>query len=329
MAEAGSRADDDGMDQAALAELLARQDDLVARFQLGAADGRPHDLERMVRRRELVRVLPGVFVAHTGPLTWTQRAWAGVLHLWPAALDLESALVDRGRDGPHVIQLAVDHRRRVRAPAGYAVRRVVGLQDRVRWTTSPPRVRTEVAALDVAALAGSDLAAVELLARLCRDRRTTATRLRATLANRARHPRRAWVDAVLTDLEVGTCSVLERGYLDLVERPHGLPSADRQVPATGQDGRRLLRDVEHAPYGLVVELDGRMFHDDPRQRARDLERDLDAALDRRQTVRLGWTQVFDHPCRTAGKVGRLLGQRGWHGRVTGCRPACAALSAAA
>lgn len=57
---------------------------------------------------------------------------------------------------------------------------------------------------------------------------------------------------------------------------------------------------------MVVELDGRLFHDAATGRDRDLERDLDTATDGRSTVRLGWGQVFERPCTTAAKVGRLL-----------------------
>jgi hypothetical protein len=31
-----------------------------------------------------------VYVDHTGDLTWVQKAWCGVLSLWPAALCHES-----------------------------------------------------------------------------------------------------------------------------------------------------------------------------------------------------------------------------------------------
>jgi len=65
---------------------------------------------------------------------------------------------------------------------------------------------------------------------------------------------------------------------------------------------------------VVVELDGRLFHDAATGRDRDLERDLDTATDGRSTVRLGWGQVFERPCSTAAKVGRLLQLAGWSGR---------------
>jgi hypothetical protein len=45
-------------------------------------------------------------------------------------------------------------------------------------------------------------------------------------------------------------------------------------------------------WGLIVELDGRLFHSSARARDHDLERDLDApTLDRLETIRLGYGQV--------------------------------------
>jgi hypothetical protein len=67
------------MELEAVRRELALQDGVVCRRQLMAAGCAPADLERMLRRRELTRVLPGVFVDHTGVPTWHQRAWAGVL----------------------------------------------------------------------------------------------------------------------------------------------------------------------------------------------------------------------------------------------------------
>ena len=47
----------------------------------------------------------------------------------------------------------------------------------------------------------------------------------------------------------------------------------------------MYRDVEYDDF--VVELDGRLFHDDTAARDRDLERDLDAAVEGKDTIRLG------------------------------------------
>jgi hypothetical protein len=59
---------------------------------------------------QLVRVHPGVYVNHNGPLTWEQRAWCAVLVHWPAALARESALPSPAEDGP--IHVAVDRSER-------------------------------------------------------------------------------------------------------------------------------------------------------------------------------------------------------------------------
>ena len=69
-------------------ELLEKQSGVVARHQLVGPDEHLGDVQRRLRRREWVRLLPGVFVDHTGEPTWLQRAWAGVLAFGAVALAL-------------------------------------------------------------------------------------------------------------------------------------------------------------------------------------------------------------------------------------------------
>jgi len=71
----------------------------------------------------------------------------------------------------------------------------------------------------------------------------------------------------------------------------------------------------------VCELDGRVFHDNVGQRDRDLDRDLDDAVDGHAAVRLGWGQVSRRACRTAGRLDRLLRRHGWAGEMSRC-PGC-------
>lgn len=308
-----------------LAELLQLQDGVVSRRQVLACGLQPHDLRRMLRRRELSPVHPGVLVDHTGTLTWRQRAWAATLVVAPAALAGESAL--RAADGPGrrgfddnaPIHVATDRQRKVVPPRGVVLHRVSGLSDRVLWAASPPRVRTEEAVVDVAAAATGDLAAIAVIADAVQARRTTAPRVLRALEQRPRVRRRAFLEGVLTDVAAGTCSVLEHGYLTRVERPHGLPTAHRQL----RDSSRgpLYRDVVYQAFAQIVELDGRLFHSSVAARDRDLDRDLDAAVDGSHTVRLGWGQVFDRSCLTALRVGRLLQARGWAGEPVPC-PEC-------
>lgn len=65
-----------------LRELLALQSGVVARRQLLEAGVDPTDVRRMLRRQELVVVRSGVYVSHTGELSWLQRAWVEVLNAW-------------------------------------------------------------------------------------------------------------------------------------------------------------------------------------------------------------------------------------------------------
>lgn len=305
---------------------LVDQSGTVSRQQLLSDGLSENDVRRLVRRRDLTAIHPGVFVDHTGTPTWLQRAWAAVLYARPAALGGESAL--RAADGPgrtlrsDDITVVIDHERRVRARAGLVVERRRALDDHVLWNLGPPRLRYEDATVDVALAAGTDLDAVAALAAACGGRRTTARRLAQTVRDRARVPRRAWLMAVLDDVAEGTSSVLEHRYLRDVERAHGLPRARRQLRALAA-GTVTYRDADVAGL-VVVELDGRLFHDSASARDRDMERDLDTSLDGRTTVRLGWGQVVGRPCSTAGKIGALLTMLGWTGVIVPCRPGCTA-----
>ena len=292
-----------------------RQSGVLSRHQLLAAGLGAADVRRLLRRRELTRVHAGVYVDHTGPLTSVQQAWSAVLALWPAALCHGSAV----RLGAGPLHVAIDRDRSPAAPSGVRLHRLVDLDRKVLWSASPPRVRLEEAVLDVAALARSEMDAIAALADAVQSRRATADRLARALEGRERIPRRPLLAGVLGDVADGACSVLEQGYLHRVERAHGLPRPVRQARAGA--GRTSYRDVDHAAYGLVVELDGRLFHDTATARDRDLDRDLDAAVAGRRTVRLGWGQVFDRPCATAARLAHLLQQGGWTGGLRPC-PDC-------
>jgi hypothetical protein len=293
---------------------------VVSRRQLVELGCAPHDVRRMVRRRELVVWLPGVYVDHTGKPSWLQRAWGDVLALWPAALSHESALRVASGNPRHdtglLMHVAVDRDRSPAPPPGVRLHRLADLDTKVLWHLGPPRVRFEEAALDVASEARDDFAAVAVLADAVQSRRTTAARMETALAGRSRIARRPFLRAVLTDVGQGTCSVLEHGYLTRVERPHGLPAARR--PLCESPRGTVYRDVAYRELGRIVELDGLLFHESATDRDRDLDRDLAVAVDGRVTVRLGWGQVFGRPCRTAAQIARWLQAGGWDGALRCC-----------
>lgn len=320
-----------------LEPLLAAQGGVVSRRQALSWGLQPHDLRRLVRRRDLTAIFPGVLVDHTGVPTWHQRAWGAVLVCAAREDDgqgpgaaLAGASAVRAADGPGrgeddgPIVVAIPRERRVLAPPGITVVRTFGLGERVLWNLSPPRMRYDEAALDVALAARDELDAIAAVARAVQGRHTTAARMGETLRARSRAPRRLFLEAVLADVAHGTCSVLEREYVVRVERPHGLPAGQRQLRA-GTISGVVYRD--NAFDDLLIELDGRLFHDTAEQRDRDHERDLDAAVARRGSVRLTWGQVVGRPCSTASKLSVVLERHGIRGGRP-CGPACAWLAAA-
>jgi hypothetical protein len=84
----------------------------------------------------------------------------------------------------------------------------------------------------------------------------------------------------------------------------------------------IYRDAVYEEFDRYVELDGRLFHDSSAQRDIDLDRDLDASTDGQLTVRLGWGQVYDRPCRTAARLERFFQSGGWTGSARECGPDC-------
>jgi hypothetical protein len=227
------------MDEDGLGELLELQDGVIARRQALELECSANDIRRLLRRREWVRVFPGVYVDHTGPLTWQQRAWAAVLLAWPAALCHDTAI--RAADGPGrrtfdesaPLHVAVDRARSfVADPAQITAHHMAGLDDKVNWNLRPPRVRMEHAVLDVAAEADDDFAAIEVLANAVQSRRTTAPRILAVTIAPGSHVASSWrrrsvtsrrEPAPCSSMDISTASSVltpSRVHNDRSERPH-------------------------------------------------------------------------------------------------------------
>lgn len=315
------------LEPVALARLMVQQEGVISRAQVLGLGGDDVDIRRKLRRREWAPVHPGVYVAHTGPLTRSQRIWAAVLLHWPAAVHRETAMElhglrqDRRRRRPEEpVRLVIDAARRT--PAAVPGIEVERLRSAQSWLTPhrwPPRVEVELALLKVAS--GRDLAgAIAVLADGCQQRRTDVPRLLQAMDRLPTLRGRAVFVEILRDVASGAHSVLETRYLRHVERAHGLPVAQRQVREDSA-GRVAIRDVKYAAQGVLVELDGRFGHSDAVDRWADLDRDLAAAQRALVTIRLGWAQVLS-PCRVAEAVAVILRARGWDGAPHPCGPDC-------
>ena len=267
-----------------------------------------------VRRRELTRVHPRVYVDHTGPLTPSQRAWAAVLYAEPAALCLDWA---RGWPASGDVQVAVGRSRRLEAPEGVRLHRLTELDRMIRANTQPPRLALEHNVLLAVRLAAGESEVVGLLTDQVGRNGVTAAAVRRALELHRKVRFRGLVAEVLDDIENGSESVLERGYLTRIERPHGLPVPTRQARRGAE-----RRDMDYEEFDLVVELDGRL-HDTWSAGNRDAARDLVDVGAGKTVLRLRWHQVMVESCATAASLAAILGRRGWSGPATGCSPGCA------
>jgi len=318
------------LDVPAMTRLLGRQDGVITRGQLFDLGASRADVRRLLARRKLTSLHPGVYLAHTGRPTRRQLEWAAVLYCAPAALHRESSLEahglseDRprdGRPGTPVVHVLVDHGRRLRPRAGIEVERVVDWSTWVLDNRHPPRTKLEHALLKTASRR-TEVEAIALLSDAVQQGRTTAGRLLSVLADLGRLPGRAALAAILADVATGAWSVLEHRYLTQVERAHGLPRGERQVAQDTASGR-VRRDVRYPAQHTLVELDGAFGHRDALDRWKDLQRDVDAAVSDHLTLRAGWAQVLE-PCRLAGALATILRRRGWQGRPVPCRLGCPA-----
>jgi hypothetical protein len=309
----------------AVDELFKAQDGVVSRRQLMALDVTDSEIERKLRRREWARVHVGVYVEHTGPLTWDQRAWAAVLFFEPAALAGSSALRAakiRGHREKETspIRVCVDAARTVRSRPGITVERLADWDARTQKNLSPPRQRLEHALVCAASTRSREDDAVAQLSDAVQQGRTTPGRLVAALEEHPRMHHRRLLLEILRDVDAGAYSVLERHYLVRVERPHGFPLAKRQR-RVHQGKSPAFRDVDYVELATSVELDGRIGHEEATDRWGDLGRDLAAVVRGDLTLRCGWGQVLD-PCRLAHLLGSILLARGPVPTLRGCCETC-------
>lgn len=305
------------------AELRRRQLGAFSRAQANAFGVSDRSLTAHCGASRIQRVYRGAYVDFTGPVPWQTRVVAAWLAYGPdAALAGETALRQYGVDGnwDDVIRLEVPHERRLRPEAGVLLSRSRDFTRRVVAAREPPIVRMEVAVLTVAARRPRLDSALALVLDCCRQRRTTPYRLLMELDAMPRLPRRKLLREVLRDASSGVESFLELTYLRKVERAHGLPPARRQVRVAGRSGT-IYRDNDYE-YDLVVELDGRVGHEDVGSQWRDMGRDNAALLDGKVTLRFGYQLVADR-CSAAAQVAAVLRSHGWSGHPTPCAPACA------
>src|SRR5262249_22323443 len=231
-----------------------------------------------------------------------------------AALSHESAaelyrLADGQSDSIHLI---VPHQRRVVAPPGISVHRSRRADQAVQDRVYPPRTKIEETVLDLAHAAKTFDDVCGWVTRAIARELTDETRLHAAMEVRQRLRWRKDLNQLIEAAAAGDHSVLEFRYHRDVERAHGLPESARQVPFTRPDGRRGYRDRVYEPYGVVIEVDGRLAHQAEDQ-WRDKTRDNAAAADGKQSPRDGRPPGKGEACESAAEGARVLRPRRWTG----------------
>jgi len=303
--------------------LLADQHGLVTAAQLGRLGVSPDAIEAQVDAGRWQHVLPRVYATHTGRLPRHERIMAALLYAGPYALVShrtaaeEWGLVSGDQDdGP--VHVTVPYGSSAVSQPGVVVHRSRAFAH-IAVHTEPARVRRVETVLDVAVAEPTARLAMHRLVALATDARLSVTDLQRSIE--LRRPRRyaTAIKDALRFMADGVSSALEELFAVDVERAHGLPSANRQVPFH-VDGRLLWEDAtyDHVGVALTVRLDGQRYHAAPGVAFRDRRRDNAAELADRRRLVYGWKDVAANPCAVAGEVAAVLYRCGWAGPLMPC-----------
>ena len=281
-------------------------------------------LKWRVDSRRWERVHEGVFLTKPGRNDWEATAVAALLRVDSGGTAADAAF--SGQTAAHLwgletraprrLTMLVPIRRSITAPEGISVRRSTRWDDLVDDVAYPWRTTVAATVVQLAA----EQSAVDALATLARavHKEVVGTgQLRDELGRWRRHRHSALLRTVLSDVDGGAESGAEVLFVRDVEQAHGLPTATRQAPSDWES--RRYHDNRYDPFGLMVEVDGRLGHETWADRVRDGRRDRLGLAAEQTTTRVFWSDVALTPCRTAAELAAILARRGWTGRARGCR----------
>jgi very-short-patch-repair endonuclease len=295
-----------------LRDLAVRQDGLATTRQLVEEGWSPDAVERAVRRGRFLRLHRGVVLAGPGPVTARVRARAALLAVGDdAALDRGWAAWHLGfgpfTGGPVTVATAVRGRRSRDGIAVRCVRRLdppeVLRVDGLR-VTSPERTISDLAA-SVGPAALGRLVDQALVAR-----RVTPDDLRRHLGRHGGTRGVPALRAMLAAHRGATRSELERMFRRLWSRSQ-LPAYEANARVAG-----ITVDAFWPEHRVVVELDGRGFHDAVPTRAEaDRRRSSRLAAAGYLVVRVGARRVREEPVALIAELALILGRASAHGDV--------------
>ena len=293
--------------------LITRQSGVLSCSQAASNELDPARLKSRLRYGDWQRLQRGVYASHTGTPSRNAELWGALLRCGDdAVLSHYTAAEQHGllKGQSQSIHVAVPARL---DPARYG--KIPGVvihrSDAIVGTCHPAMIprctRIEDTVLDILKITGGFDAKYNWACKAIGDRRTTADRILAKLAERKRYPGRRDVQLILGFASEGIMSWLELQWVDGVERPHRLPSAKRQVRVAQETGNKYLDNL-YEDYRLCVELDGRAAHPESEQ-GRDKQRDRWNLVHRKiVTMRFETKHLRDaeHQCQAASEVARFL-----------------------
>jgi hypothetical protein len=252
--------------------------------------------------------MPGVFVLAGSERTRLQDLWTASLAVGAGGvLTHESGALIHGSERlpPEPITLTGPHGGHHRL-AGIVVHQIDDLLAThvERWrgllVSRPARVIVELGATQ----------SVDTIGRVADDllrmRKTTMSQISTVFAQVAR-PGKPGIERVARVLDergdgyVPPHSELERALFDALAAG-GMPPPVRQLPLPGRDRVRGIADGGYPDAKIVLEADGRRWHDRLAASARDRERDRQAARVGWQTLRWVYEQIVDDPAEVCAAV---------------------------
>ncbi len=295
----------------AIARLAERQSRLVRRAQVLDAGGYDQLIRRRVGARRWTAVGPGVYETRPGPRGATFDLWRAVLCAGDGAVASHGSaarvhrLLSFNAGAPEVL---VPHRTN-QVVAGATVHRTRSL---------PASHRTVVEQLPLTTVARTivDLAAHAPRRRLLgvveealSARRVTHDELSRCLADLSKPGRRGLVTAASVFGELGPGPPVDQSVLEA--RLHqlladgGLPPLWPQLPFPGRILPTGCVDGGYLDCRVILEVDGRRWHQRIEDLRRDRDRDNDAARLGWQTLRFLWEHVVGDPMGTLATIAEV------------------------
>ena len=305
--------------------LVRLQEGVFSRQQAREAGLTANMIDARLRSGTWRVVCRGVYTDTAGDVGRGGMLWAAVLSAGRYAVLSHESAAERlafGSGAVNSIHVTVPYGRPVESVQGVRIHRSRRAFQMELADCYPPCTSAEETVLDLVDGSETFDDMCGWVTRALDRKRTSAVELRDAMGRRGRLRWRSLLGDMIHATVTGDRSVLEHRYERDVERAHGLPEPDRQVPFTKPDGTQGYRDRAYAAYRVVIELDGQLYH--PADGTwDDKERDNAAIEAGHEPLRYGWKHVTQQPCATAVQVSRVLRANGWQGRPHPCSVSCA------